>query len=201
MIHWPVCAQSLSHIWLFSTQWIVAARLLCSWDSPGKNTGAGCHFLLQGIFLTQGRTYVSWVSCFAGGFFTAKLLGKTHSLTCACVLSRFSHCWLCATLRTVAHEAPLSMGILQARILEWIAMRSSRGSSWCGHCLIWELVFLLPGNFSCIISLVFSWFSVVCFLGSDIGPPGLSLSFPLLSPVSISLSFRPVFQEMFPPLS
>ena len=28
--------------------------LLCPWDSPGKNTGVGCHFLLQGIFLTQG---------------------------------------------------------------------------------------------------------------------------------------------------
>ena len=24
------------------------------WNSPGKNTGVGCHFLLQGIFLTQG---------------------------------------------------------------------------------------------------------------------------------------------------
>ena len=24
------------------------------WDSPGKNTGMGCHFLPQGIFLTQG---------------------------------------------------------------------------------------------------------------------------------------------------
>jgi len=29
-------------------------RLLCPWDSPGKNTGVGCHFLLQGIFSTQG---------------------------------------------------------------------------------------------------------------------------------------------------
>ena len=28
-------------------------RLLCPWDSPGKNTGVGCHFLLQGIFLIQ----------------------------------------------------------------------------------------------------------------------------------------------------
>ena len=27
-----------------------SARLLCSWDSPGKNTGVGSHFLLQGIF-------------------------------------------------------------------------------------------------------------------------------------------------------
>ena len=24
-------------------------RLFCSWDSPGKNTGVGCHFLLQCI--------------------------------------------------------------------------------------------------------------------------------------------------------
>ena len=30
------------------------ARLLCPWDSPGKDTGLGCHFLLQKIFLTQG---------------------------------------------------------------------------------------------------------------------------------------------------
>ena len=30
------------------------ARHLCPWDSPGKNTGLGCHFLLQGIFPTQG---------------------------------------------------------------------------------------------------------------------------------------------------
>ena len=30
------------------------ARLLHAWDSPGKNTGVGCHALLQGIFPTQG---------------------------------------------------------------------------------------------------------------------------------------------------
>ena len=30
------------------------ASLLCPWDSPGKNPGVGCHFLLQEIFLTQG---------------------------------------------------------------------------------------------------------------------------------------------------
>ena len=28
--------------------------LLCLWDFPGKNTGVGCHTLLQGIFPTQG---------------------------------------------------------------------------------------------------------------------------------------------------
>ena len=29
-------------------------RLLCPWDSPGNNTGVGCHALLQGIFPPQG---------------------------------------------------------------------------------------------------------------------------------------------------
>ena len=28
------------------------ARLLCPWDSPGKNIGVGCHAFLQGVFLT-----------------------------------------------------------------------------------------------------------------------------------------------------
>ena len=31
-----------------------SAKLLCPWDFLGKNTAMGCHFLLQGIFLTQG---------------------------------------------------------------------------------------------------------------------------------------------------
>ena len=33
---------------------LLPTRFLCPWDYPGKNTGVGCHFLLQGIFLTQG---------------------------------------------------------------------------------------------------------------------------------------------------
>ena len=33
----------------FATPWTVAPKLLCPWDFPGKNTGVGCHFLLQGI--------------------------------------------------------------------------------------------------------------------------------------------------------
>ena len=38
---------------LFCTAWTITARLLCPWDFPDKNTGVGCHFLLQGISLTQ----------------------------------------------------------------------------------------------------------------------------------------------------
>ena len=47
----------------------------------------------------------------------------------ACMLSCFSSVQLFATLWTIARQTPLSMEILQARILEWIAMPSSRGSS------------------------------------------------------------------------
>ena len=36
-----------------ATPWTIAHRLICSWDSPDKNTGVDCHFLLQGIFPTQ----------------------------------------------------------------------------------------------------------------------------------------------------
>ena len=41
-----------------------------------------------------------------------------------------SHVWLFVTLWTIACQVPLSMGILQARILEWAAYPFSRGSSW-----------------------------------------------------------------------
>ena len=46
--------QLLSHVRLFATSRTVACWVLCPWDFPGENTGVGCHFLLQGIFLTQG---------------------------------------------------------------------------------------------------------------------------------------------------
>ena len=49
------------------------------------------------------------------------------------VLSRFSRVQLFATLWTVAHQVPLSMGILQEITLEWVAMPSSRGSSHPKH--------------------------------------------------------------------
>ena len=37
-----------------ATPWTVATRLLYPQNFPGKNTELGCHFLLQGIFPTQG---------------------------------------------------------------------------------------------------------------------------------------------------
>ena len=52
-----MCVCALSHLVLsnlFQPYGLWPARLLCPWDSPGKNPGEGCHLLLQGIFLIQG---------------------------------------------------------------------------------------------------------------------------------------------------
>ena len=46
----------LSHSVVSGSLWprrLWLARLLCPWDSPSKNTGVGCHALLQGISPTQ----------------------------------------------------------------------------------------------------------------------------------------------------
>ena len=47
-----VCAQSIR---FSASPWTIApAILLCPWNFPSKNTGVGCHLLLQRIFPTQG---------------------------------------------------------------------------------------------------------------------------------------------------
>ena len=52
-------------------------RLLCSWNSLGKKTGVGCHFLLQGIFLTQGsKTHFLNLLYWQADSFTTEPLGS-----------------------------------------------------------------------------------------------------------------------------
>ena len=49
-----VKVKSLSRVGLSVTPWTVAYQAPPPWDFPGGSTGVGCHFLLQGIFPTQG---------------------------------------------------------------------------------------------------------------------------------------------------
>ena len=110
------------------------ARLLCSWDFTGKNTGVCCHFLLQGIFLIQGLN-----------------LGVLH---CRQILYRLSHlycfnkyfivniCFQFLKVKVKVAQSCLTLcdpmdhslsgssvhGILHARILECVAIPFSRGS-------------------------------------------------------------------------
>ena len=64
------------------------ARLLRPQDFPGKNTGVGCHFLLQGNFLTQGSN-----------------LGFPH---CRQMLYHLSHRGICPSLPMV-NLAPVNI--------------------------------------------------------------------------------------------
>ena len=46
----------LSCVQLFANPWTVTHQALLSMGFPGKSTQVGCHFLLQGIFPTQGSS-------------------------------------------------------------------------------------------------------------------------------------------------
>ena len=66
-IYWNLCPCVLSSFNCVQVFWNL---MNCSpsgssvhGDAPGKNTGMNCHVLLQGIFLTQGSTRISYVSC------------------------------------------------------------------------------------------------------------------------------------------
>ena len=55
-------------------------QALCPWDSPGKNAGVSYHFLLQGIFPTQGLNLRLLSPELAGRFFTTEPPGNTMVL-------------------------------------------------------------------------------------------------------------------------
>ena len=91
IIHWRKEHQSLlncERLLLFSCSFtfnllqphvLQPAKLLCPRNFPGKSTGVVYHFLLQGIFLTQGSNPCLCISCIVRRFFTAEPLGNQIS--------------------------------------------------------------------------------------------------------------------------
>ena len=73
----------------------------------------------------RGSLPHSWKSVcnFTAGSFSLKLRSRV------CVLSHLSPVWLCVTLMAAASRSPLPMGILQARVLGWVAVPSFSESS------------------------------------------------------------------------
>ena len=119
------------------------ARLLCPWNSPGKNTGVSSHSLLQGIFLTQesnpGFLHCRQILYCLSHQVSPKLLWnhvqKSWILNIPdpqpppwYVLSRFSCVQLCDS-EDCSPSGSSVQGSLQVRILEWVAMLSFRGFS------------------------------------------------------------------------
>ena len=54
-LFYAYCVLScINCVQLFAAPWTIAHQFPLPWEFPGKNTGVGCRFLLQGNFLTQG---------------------------------------------------------------------------------------------------------------------------------------------------
>ena len=119
-------------------------RLFCPY-SPGKNTGVGCCALLQGIFLTQGSNL-----CFlhyrgvlyhytTGEAQIVQHFLENHQEYEFSDYELYTYCWWCLVAKssptlfvtpcTVNPACSSLHGISQARILEWVAISFSRGSS------------------------------------------------------------------------
>ena len=77
-------------------------KLLCPWDSPGKNTEVGWHTLLQEIFPTQGLNlpllcHLHWQSC----SFPQALPGKSHTYKYVNIKHTDTHETVCLMLCNV----------------------------------------------------------------------------------------------------
>ena len=96
----------------FPPHGVQTTRLLCSWDSPGKNIGVGCHAFLQGIFPNQ-ESNQGLLPCRQILHHLRQLAKSSRrdnnkdSELNACVCSVMSNS---ATPWTAARQAPLSMG-------------------------------------------------------------------------------------------
>ena len=123
-------------------------RLPCPWDSPGKNTGAGCHFLFQCMKVRSESEVARSCPTLCDpihGLQPTRLLrpwdfpGKSTGVGCHCHSCIRIHNMMCVcislsglTLCDPMDCRPPSSsvhGILQATILEWVAIPFSRGSS------------------------------------------------------------------------
>ena len=64
---------------------MLLTRLLCQWDSPGKNTGVGCH-TPPGDLPNPGIKSASLLSlALAGGFFTTSTIWEAHNILYKCI--------------------------------------------------------------------------------------------------------------------
>ena len=105
-----------------SNSFATPGKFLCPWNFPGKNTGVGCHFLPQGIFLTQGSNpYLQHCRWILHHWATREAQVNYVYMSQSCLIL-----WdpmYCSPPGSVLH------GIFQTIILEWVAISYPRGSS------------------------------------------------------------------------
>ena len=128
------------------TPWTVACQVALSMEFSGKDIRAGCHFLLQGIFPTQGSNpglllcrqilyHLSHGSC-----------TKICQLFFVCFIQSFNCVLLFATPWTAAHQAPLSFNIARS-LLKFMSVASVLLYN---HLILCHPLLLLPSIFPSI---------------------------------------------------
>ena len=152
------------------------SRLPRPGDSPGKNTGVGCHFLLQCMKVKSESEVTqscptpsnpmdcSLLGSSVHGIFQARVL-EWGAITFSDIFTSFpKSVYMCSVTSVMSDSLDNSPpgssvhGISQARILEWVAMPSSRGSSQsrdqtCISCIadgFFTTEPLVPPNLVCI---------------------------------------------------
>ena len=106
----------------FATPWIVAHQI-CPGDFPGKNTGVGCHFLLQGIFPIQGLNLglLHWQ------VHSLRLSHQGSPSLCVKVkVKSLSRVRLFETPRAVVYQAPPSVGFSRQEYCSGVPFPSPR---------------------------------------------------------------------------
>ena len=124
-----VCAHSVvsDSLWLL----LYLARLLCLWNFLSKNIGAGCHFFSKASSQPRDWTHIFCISCTGRHvlYHLNQQLVLKGMCVCVCVCSVAKSCLMhcypvnCSPPGSSVHE------IFQPRILEWVAISNSRGSS------------------------------------------------------------------------
>ena len=105
--------QGIKMIFQFKGSQVAGISLNLGYVCGGWGAGVCCFVLLKPSTDCMGSTHIMESSL---------LYSFCYSVPCSVMSGSFATPW------TVAHQAPLSVGILQARILEWVAMPFSRGT-------------------------------------------------------------------------
>ena len=122
-----VCMLFLSHVWVFVTLWTEARQAPWPWDFPGKNTGVGFHFLLQGLFPTQGSNLhlLHWQvdsSPLSHQGRLTRLHVKVTPATSNCLLRQHDWHWI----KVLTPHLRLSCGLPSSYYMKYLCLRCRR---------------------------------------------------------------------------
>ena len=129
------------------------ARLLCPWNSPGKNR-VGCYSLLQGIFPTQG---LNLVSSLQGHSLPSELPGKPISMY---KVNRYAYAYICNLIKGYNVISSASLGprsftlCTRQRHRLWAFKVWVQASAWC--CTL-EPCAITPRSFPSSLSTSHLW--------------------------------------------